>query len=493
MRLPWSRKAREPERAFPSITFEQWIELFKFNGMTYGLPGQSLIQGPYEPPGNFEQYVAQCYAGNGAIFTCMMVRALLFSEARFQFRQFRSGRPGNLFGSKDLALLEEPWPNGTTADLLTRMIQDVDMEGNFFGAVEVAPETASGLMINRLRPDWTSIVVASRIDNSAPLQQRDQRVIGYAYKPGGYGTDAKMQYLPVDQVVHWAPYPDPTARWRGMSWIVPLTSEVLADTAAMVHKLKFFENGATSNMTVTLPVEVSRDQFNEWMEAFKATQEGLDNAYSTLFFGGGAKVEVIGSDMRQIDFKATQGHGETRIAAAAGLPAVIAGFSEGLQATQYASDYGPARERLASGTLRPLWRSAAASLQKVLTLPANGQLWYDDRDIPFLAEDIEKRSNVIVAQTTAMNTLITAGFDPDTVIDAVTSGDLTRLEHTGLISVQLLQPGEQQVQPEALAAGQNGNGTPVLPADEQNALEGEVVDHVALIRRQIAVLRANRD
>jgi hypothetical protein len=71
---------------------------------------------------NFQGYVQGAYKSNGVVFACMAARQLLFSEARFQFRQLRGGRPGDLFGSPELAILETPWTNGTTGDLLTRMI-----------------------------------------------------------------------------------------------------------------------------------------------------------------------------------------------------------------------------------------------------------------------------------------------------------------------------------------------------------------------------------
>ena len=60
--------------------------------------------------------------------------------------------------------------------------------------------------------------------------------------------------------------------------------------------------------------------------------EGLWNAYKTLYLGGGADAKIIGSNMQQLDFKTVQGHGETRIAAAAGVPPIIVGLSEGLEA-----------------------------------------------------------------------------------------------------------------------------------------------------------------
>jgi hypothetical protein len=54
----------------------------------------------------------------------MLVRMLLFSEARFQFRQIRNGRPGDLFGTRSSSCSRRRGSNGTTGDLLTRMMQD---------------------------------------------------------------------------------------------------------------------------------------------------------------------------------------------------------------------------------------------------------------------------------------------------------------------------------------------------------------------------------
>jgi hypothetical protein len=47
---------------------------------------------------------------------------------------------------------------------------------------------------------------------------------------------------------------------------------------------------------------------------------------------------------------------------------------------------------------------------------------------------------VLNLNATAMRTLWDGGADPKSVIDAVTSGDLSRLIHTGNLSVQLQDP-----------------------------------------------------
>jgi hypothetical protein len=104
-------------------------------------------------------------------------------------------------------------------------------------------------------------------------------------------------------------------------------------------------------------------------------------------------VKVVGADMRQLDFKATQGAGETRICAAARVPAIIVGVSEGLESATY-SNYGQARRAFADLTMRPMWRDFAHSLATIVQVPSDSELWYDDRDIPFLQEDVKDEAEI---------------------------------------------------------------------------------------------------
>jgi phage portal protein BeeE len=450
------RRKRDEKRADPQISLEEWANYFAFGGNAYQLGFRQTLGEPAEEIGSdFGGVIQGAYKANGVVFACMLARMLLFSEARFQYRRLQNGRPGDLFGTQSLAPLEEPWPGATTGDLLTRAIQDVDLAGNFFG---VRPRGSNE--IRRLRPDWMTIVLAGE-DDDDPLP----KLIGYAYQPGGpsSGKD-KVVYLP-EEIAHFAPIPDPMANYRGMSWLTPVIREIMGDTAATTHKLKFFENGATSNMVVKLNNISNPETFDRWVEKFESGHEGLDNAYKTLYLSGGADVDVVGSNLRQIDFKVTQGAGETRIAAASGVPAVIVGLSEGLASATY-SNFTQARRRFADGTIRPLWRNFAGSLERVVDVPPSAQLWYDDRDIPFVQEDRKDAAEVQAAHAGAINTLITAGFEPDSAVAAVVSGDLTRLKHSGLVSVQLNEPGKNPPGDNGSSNGA-GNGVPALPQPDQ--------------------------
>ena len=55
---------------------------------------------------DFEAKIQHAYKSNGPIFALMLARQMVFSEARFQFRQMRNGRPGDLFALLTDGLIE---------------------------------------------------------------------------------------------------------------------------------------------------------------------------------------------------------------------------------------------------------------------------------------------------------------------------------------------------------------------------------------------------
>lgn len=437
------------ERSSNPLSFDEWMNYFTYGGNTYTFGLQQTLQGNRERvAGDFTGLTAGAYKGNGIVFACMGLRLRVFSEARFQFRQLRSGRPGELFGTEALRPLESPWPNGTTGDLLARAIQDADLGGNFF-------VVRRGRRLRRLRPDWVTIVMGSPNDPDLEMWDPDSEFLGIIYVPGGPASGKPPQTFSAEQVAHFAPIPDPISPYRGMSWMTPLIREIEGDVAATTHKLKFFENGATPNMVVKNVPGDAPKQFKEWVAAFNEGHEGLANAYRTVFLGGAADATVVGANLRQLDFKLTQGAGETRIAAAAGTPPVLVGLSEGLQAATY-SNYGQARRAFADETMRPTWRNFAGSLSRVIDVPGGAELWYDDRDIPFLAEDVKDEAEVRRVEAATIRELVDGGYTPESVVDAVKSGDWSRLKHTGLFSVQLQPP--QTTTPQ-LAPESEGNGS----------------------------------
>ena len=428
--------------AIPSRSMWTADDFAPIGGRLYPLGLQQTLVGPEERVGrDFTGYATNAYGGNGVVFACLNARLALFTQARFMWRQLRSGTPGDLWSSPELDILRTPWPNGTTGDLLARMIQDADLGGNAFIA------RRPGRLV-RLRPDWVTIVHGSYSDPDVGAWDPEAELLGYVYQPGGTGSEPV--YFGPDLVAHFAPTPDPLNPAGGMSWITPLLREIEADTAATAHRLMYFRNGATPNLVVTSVPGNDPDQFQRWVDKFSKKHDGVRNAYKTMYLSGTADAKVVGNDLAQADFKITTGLGETRIAAAAGTPPVVVGLSEGLQGSSLnAGNFAASMRRFADLTGRPLWANACGSLASIVPAPRGSELFYDDRYIPALKDDIKDAAQVQSLNAQAIRQYIDAGFEPDAVVDAVNAGDLKRLigRHSGLFSVQLQAPMPEGPEP----------------------------------------------
>lgn len=404
-----------------SLGYSGWSPL----GITQTQQGQAAEKAPTDLVG-----YAQLFATNPVIWACMVARMSVFSAPRFQWQRLNDGQPSEMFGTPDLLPLERPWLGGTTQDLLNRMIQDADLAGNSYW-------TRVDSEMVRMRPDWVQIVLERRRLHDGDLGWKRY---GYLYQEPG----CDPVFLWPEEVAHFVPTPDPLASFRGMSWLTPVIRETQNDNLMAAHKKKFMENAATPNLVVKLSREVTPENFAKFKTKMDTSHRGMENAYKTLYLGGGADVSVVGKDFQQLDFSKVQGAGETRIAAAAGVPPIIVGLSEGLQAATY-SNYGQARRRFADGTIHPLWQNAAGSLEH-LVAPASGlsqavRLWYDSNDVPFLREDRKDAAEIQGIQSRTIRALTDAGYTPESVQRAVQAEDWGLLVHTGLFSVQLQRPG----------------------------------------------------
>lgn len=425
-------RSSEPVDERSGLPWQQWVATFGYNGNSYSTPF-----------GGWNALSALEAAGNSVVAAAVAVRTLVFSEATFKFQRFREGRPGELFGDRALTLLERPWAGASTRDLLAVMEMDASVHGNSYWVRE-------GAELVRLPAARVLTVVGERRER--PNGQR------WAYELAGYLAlphdrmqpdvdapvvieDGARFFLP-EEVAHYRPIPDPLNPFKGRSWIGTILPDSLADNELTRYKSAFIRNAATPNMAVVFPKEYQPEEIERFKQAMDARHSGVDRAFRTLYIGGGADVRTLGSNFQDLEMKSVQGGGETRIAVASGVPASILGISEGLAGSALnAGNYTAARRRFADGTLRPLWRAACAALQVLVATPAGARLWYDDRDIAFLEEDILDAAEIKMREASTMRQLIDGGFDPASVVDAVTSGDLTRLSHTGNVSVQLQPPG----------------------------------------------------
>ena len=435
-------EARTVEKRY---SIDDWIgdlAAFSYNGHQYmaGLnttyDGQRLQAISHTLPG----YMSQLQQAPPA-FAAQMLRAFVLSQARFVFRNRRvSAAPRKIFGTTALGILEQPWRNATTGELLSRMEWNAGLAGNAF---VYRKRTRAGLQLKLPRPDWTGIVYGSESEPDDPEWALDAEVLGYVYRSGGLmGGSGQLQQLDADDVAHWSPLPDPLNPGLGMSWLTPAIRDMQADRSATEHKLKYFTNAATPNLVIKgIPAQTPA-QFNELVDAIEQKHAGAGNAFKTLYLTAGADATPIGANLKDIDFHAVQGSGETRISVLSRVPAAILGISEGLQGSSLnAGNFGAARRTFGDLWVYPMLQDLAACLASVVDVPSDSELWFDTADIPLLREDGRDAAEIQGLESRTIRTLLDAGFEPETVIAALRSNDWNFLKHSGLYSVQLQKPG----------------------------------------------------
>lgn len=426
------------------LSLAEWASYYTVNGNRYPLvnwANQPVPGVPSEaPPADFEAVVQQVYDRNGVVRACLTARRMLFSEARFKFRRY-SDR--SLFGDQRLSLVERPWPNGTTGDLLARMEQDDSLAGNAYLWRQRG-------RLHRLRPDWVHVVLgANEVDSAGDPYEvahaPDVTVVGYVYLPG-HMRYAPRTFLP-SEIAHYTTDPDPLSHFVGRTWLRSVFSEIDTDRQLTDHKAGFLERGATPSFAVKYPPEAFRgeqggEQAKAVVEEFQRRYEGVGNSWKALHLFNGADPVSLGTNFRDLDYKAVQGAGETRICAAARVPASVAGVSEGLAGSALnAGNFGQARRQFGEQYAYPSWRLACEALAPLVPVPADAELWYDTTDVAFLHEDAKDAAEVLSTQAQAIRTLTDGGYDPEVVVRAVVGGDLSILSHTGLVPVQLQAPG----------------------------------------------------
>ena len=377
---------------------------------------------------SFKSYVETGYQTNGVVFAAVGARARLLSEIEFKFRDLQTGE---LFGTPALSRLERPWPNGSTGDLVFRLEQAGSLQGNGY-----VLSTPNGWQV--LNPSKVQVV------------SDGMWVAGYLYWSDGIGV-GRSRFLPVDDVAHYAPNPDPLRPYLGMSWMTAVASEILGDRDMEAHRRKFFSHAATPNMIVKIEQSLQPEDRHRLEEAVSRRYSG-DNAWKTMIIDQGADVQVVGSSFADMQFVDVQAQGEIRVCQAAGVPPQLIGTQLGLKSSTF-TNYTQAFRWFVDATIRPLWRSMAKALETIVDVPAGAELWYDDRRVPALQQDAKDQADIFDANARTIGALIRAGWTADSSRDAVLSGNFGVLEHTGLMPNTLQHdddgqsPGDEDAEP----------------------------------------------
>jgi phage portal protein BeeE len=425
-------------------------------------------------------FAQQANSSNAPVFSALLVRMSLLSEARLQWQALDDR---HLWGDTSLAKLEEPFgPNTTTGNLFSRMEQDAFLAGQAY-----VWDTPGEDRLVRLRPDWTTIVSEVVHVGGGGWYRRK---IGYWFEPPkSLMSKDEGFFVPAEECVHWAPIPDPQANFRGMSPLTPIVRDVQGDDGMGQYKLRYLANNATPNIVIKYAQKLAPGTIDGIRERMAARYAGPDNAGKTLILDQGADLTLAGNSLSQMDFGTVQAVGTERILAACSVPGVLVGL-EPLRGA--GRGYQESMQKLANIYGRPQWRSACGALSQIVDVPAGNRLWYDTSDIAALQDGELEKGQAALVRAQALLALVQAGYTHESAIATVDSMDLNQLKAGGTgtpassAPVQHLLP---QAQPGATAdplpptlgrlpvgstsPGDGGNGSRPLPrpASARRALE----------------------
>lgn len=400
------------------MSWTQYQELFTFNGNQYGFNPFSTFGGT--------RLLSAC----GPVAAVLDRRMSVMGEARPVFQRYTSGKPTDLYSTPQLDVLKRPWEGGSFRQLVAICESDAAASGNSYW-IRLNNETV------RLEPDWVTIVTEA---TSYEATEIGQRLIGYVVARPGHQPVA---FAP-SEVAHYKPGAPVHYPFRGESWLAAVASDASSDVEMTQYKGNYLKNGAMPSLAVTYEPEVDIEQIEQFVGMFKDKFVGAMNAGKVMHFMGGRDIKTVGATLDQLAFKAVQGAGETRVAAAAGVPAAVAGFSEGMQGSSLnAGNYTATRRLFGDAKIRPLLGSFCEAFTTLVRVPDDSRLWYDDSQVSFFQEDVKDEAEIMSRKALTLESLIRSGFKPDVAAKAVHTDDFSILigGHTGLFSVQLQPPG----------------------------------------------------
>jgi len=467
-----------------------WDRLIRRDGYWEGMAsGAALLTTSYGSPDresilpSVTAWAQGAYGGTSVVFAAMVARIYVFCQAELKLQ---AKDDLHLFTDQSLQRLQEPWPDAGTTELLARMELDAGIAGNAY----IWEPPGEDLLV-RLRPDWTTIV-----SEIVPVAGGGwyRRKTGLWHEPpkGTAGAPGAGFLVPAEEVAHWAPQPDPTASFRGMSWLTPVYREIQGDSGLADYKIKYLEHAATPNLLIKYSQKLSPGTVDAIRERMQARYAGPANAFKTLVLDQGADSTVIGNSLAQMDFSNVMQAGSDRILAASSVPGVLVGL-EPLRGA--GRGYQESVQKFANMWARPSWQQACQVLSKFVPgLPGGARLWYDTANIQLLQDGEMERAQAALVRAQALLAHVQAGYDRDSAVKAVNSGDVTQLKTAAApapavpagnvqhllpqtspgATASPLPPSVPRLQAGSVSPGDGGNETrPVgRPAAARRALNG---------------------
>lgn len=355
-------------------------------------PGQELERAiGLMPRTNFD-YGAQVNGRQSAIImACVKWVQRTFPEAPLMLKRLdKDGEWSGIPTHPLLSLMETPNEYYDGLLLQAATITDLVLDGNaYWWKIRSASSRVVALL-------W---VPSTLIEPHWPRWSDDVFIESYKYTTGH-----KVQYIPIEDIVHFRDGFDPRNIRKGLSPLQSLFREIFTDDEASNTTAALLKNLGIVGLVIS-PADgtVSPAEAEATKEWFK-DNFSRDKKGEPLVMSGATKIDQFGTNLKDMDLRSLRRIPEERISAVLGVPAIVAGLGAGLDRSTFAN-YKEAREAAYESNIIPTQRLVGSAIKRQLLsdFEDNLEQWrvgYDLSEVRVLQEDEKALSDRTVSQVT---------------------------------------------------------------------------------------------
>jgi hypothetical protein len=157
-----------------------------------------------------------------------------------------------------------------------------------------------------MRPDWVTIILGSKTepgDRRLGARRRGDRL---RLPPGRPASGRDPEVLLPEEVAHFAPIPDPAARFRGMSWLTPVIRRSWA-TRRDGAQAEVLRERRDAEPVVKLDPAISRRSSSRGRRCSRRSTAAASRTRTRRCTSAAARRDGRRRDLKQLDFKVDAG------------------------------------------------------------------------------------------------------------------------------------------------------------------------------------------
>lgn len=326
---------------------------------------------------SFNSLADEGYRFNSAVFSCVQVWANTFPEPPLTVSQETDANVRVQAPAHPLrALVKRPNAAMGEDDFWSYVITYMAIGGNAY----VWKERSNGGKVIGLWPMHDGVM--------QPIAGAGAWCDGYVYKQG----TADQRDVPLADVVHLKWAVDPRQPVKGIGPLKACARAVDADNEMLRYEYALLTNDAVARTIISLAEPITATGMRELKERFERQYGGENRGGVAVIEGAEATITRVGANLQELAVEALHDIPESRIAAAFGVPAAMAGLNVGIKRP---TALGSSNDELVAGFVArrvvPMWRRVAAQFEAQM-LPEWGEapglsVEFDTSHVQALQED----------------------------------------------------------------------------------------------------------